>query len=143
MRSALPELHNVKPDDPLRLAVAAAVAYPDRSMTASGLRREAARGRLVIERTAGKDYITLADIAEMRRLCRGLVKVPTYGSARSAAQRENLSLAPFGSSSTAASTSVQDALKTKLKLRSGSSPPISWPGRPGGVWLHPSGEEAC
>jgi hypothetical protein len=25
-------------------------------MTASGLRREAARGRLVIERTAGKDY---------------------------------------------------------------------------------------
>ena len=37
-------------DTPLRLAVAAAV--PDGSMTASGLRREAARGRLVIERTA-------------------------------------------------------------------------------------------
>lgn len=28
MRSALPELHNVKPDAPLRLDVAAALAYP-------------------------------------------------------------------------------------------------------------------
>src|SRR6476469_9368222 len=55
---------------PLRLDVAAALAYPDGSMTASGLRREAKRGRLVIERTAGKDYTTLADIARMRALCR-------------------------------------------------------------------------
>jgi hypothetical protein len=47
-------------DTPLRLAVAAAIAYPDGSMTASGLRREAAKGRLVVERTAGKDYTTLA-----------------------------------------------------------------------------------
>ena len=30
-------------------------------MTASGLRREAGRGRLVIERAAGKDYTTLAE----------------------------------------------------------------------------------
>jgi hypothetical protein len=49
---------------PLRLAVAAALAYPDGSMTASGLRREAARGRLAIERTAGKDYTMLAAIEE-------------------------------------------------------------------------------
>jgi hypothetical protein len=61
----LPPFGEVNPDDPLRLDVAAAVAYPDGSMTASGLRREAARGRLVIERTAGKDYTTLAAIAEM------------------------------------------------------------------------------
>jgi hypothetical protein len=32
----------------LRLSMAAALAFPDGSMTASGLRREAARGRLVI-----------------------------------------------------------------------------------------------
>jgi hypothetical protein len=31
-----------------RIGVAAALAFPDRSMTASGLRREAARGRLMI-----------------------------------------------------------------------------------------------
>ena len=47
-----------------------ALAYPDGSMSASGLRREAAKGRLAIERVAGKDYTTLAAIAEMRNLCR-------------------------------------------------------------------------
>jgi hypothetical protein len=57
-------------ETPLRLDVAAALAYPDGSMTASGLRREANRGRLVIERTAGKDYTTLAAIERMRELCR-------------------------------------------------------------------------
>ena len=49
-------------------------------MTASGLRREAARGRLVIERTAGKDYTTRAAIREMRRLCQLSVKVQGSGS---------------------------------------------------------------
>jgi hypothetical protein len=39
-------------------------------MTASGLRREAAKGRLVIERVAGKDFTTLAEIENMRALCR-------------------------------------------------------------------------
>jgi hypothetical protein len=39
-------------------------------MTASGLRREADRGRLIVERIAGKDYTTLQAIADMRRLCR-------------------------------------------------------------------------
>src|SRR5258708_7220113 len=57
-------------DTPLRLSVAASLAYPDGSMTASGLRREAIKGRLTIERTAGKDYTTLGAIAEMRKLCR-------------------------------------------------------------------------
>jgi hypothetical protein len=49
----------VGPDTPLRLEVAAALAYPDGSMTASGLRKEARKGRLIIERTTGKDYTTL------------------------------------------------------------------------------------
>ena len=39
----------LKLNDPLRLAVAAAIAYPDGSMTAKGLRREAKRGNLVKE----------------------------------------------------------------------------------------------
>jgi hypothetical protein len=66
----MPTRSEIREDMPLRLAVAAAIAYPDGSMTASGLRREAARGRLVIERTAGKDYTTLRDIGRMRELCR-------------------------------------------------------------------------
>ena len=67
-------------DRPLRLALAAKVAFPDGSMTASGLRREAKRGRLVVERIAGKDYTTLDAIQEMRRLCRVEAKGRACGS---------------------------------------------------------------
>ena len=50
------DLDAIRADTPLRLDVAAALAYPDGSMTASGLRREHKRGRLIVERTGGKDY---------------------------------------------------------------------------------------
>jgi len=66
----MPVRGEVGDDTPLRLDVAAAMAFPDGSMTASGLRRECARGRLVIERIAGKDYTTLRNIGRMRELCR-------------------------------------------------------------------------
>src|SRR6478609_8294988 len=97
--------------DPLRLAVAAAVAFPDGSMTASGLRREAARGRLVIERIAGKDFTTLANIERRRELCRvqsnhlGSISVQRDGASKAISVHRQ-----SGSSSTAASTSPQDAL---------------------------------
>jgi len=48
--ASLPPPEKITPDTPLRLEIAAALAFPDGSMTASGLRREAERGRLVIER---------------------------------------------------------------------------------------------
>jgi hypothetical protein len=63
-------LPDVGGDRPLRLSVAAALAFPDGSMTASGLRREGERSRLVIERIAGKVYTTLVAIEKMRELCR-------------------------------------------------------------------------
>lgn len=66
----LPNRSEITDDTPLRLAVAAALAYPDGSMTASGLRRERDAGRLVTELTAGKEFTTLADIGRMRELCR-------------------------------------------------------------------------
>ena len=66
----IPPRDQIGPDTPLRLAVAAAVFFPDGSMTAAGLRRERDRGRLVVERTAGKDYTTLTEINRMRELCR-------------------------------------------------------------------------
>jgi len=78
--SRLPSRNEIDPTTPLRLAVAAALAYPDGSMSAGGLRREAKRGRLAIERTAGKDYTTLAAIEEMRQLCRVVPKVRVCGS---------------------------------------------------------------
>src|SRR5256885_16805283 len=83
----LPPRSEIADDAPLRLGVAAALEYPDGSMSASGLRREAARGRLVIERTAGKDYTTRAAIREMRRLCPLSVKVQGSGSGQRAGTR--------------------------------------------------------
>ena len=65
----LPTLPVFDLDAPLRLSKAAAIAFPDGSMTKSGLRREAARGRLVIQRIAGKDYTTLRAIGDMVKLC--------------------------------------------------------------------------
>src|SRR5947209_6379821 len=76
MPSKVPPLHQIDADTPLRLSIAATVAFPDGSMTASSLRRESTRGRLVIERIAGKDYTTLGNIERMRELCRVQAKAP-------------------------------------------------------------------
>src|SRR5205823_5386395 len=97
-------------DRPLRLAVAAKVAFPDGSMSASGLRREAKRGRLVIERIAGKDYTTLGCIERMRELCRVIAKVPDSGSGRSVEKAAESLRALSGSSLTARSISPRAAL---------------------------------
>lgn len=61
---------NITSETPLRLAEAARLAFPDGSMKVSGLRKEIAKGRLVVERIAGKDYTTPANIGRMRELCR-------------------------------------------------------------------------
>jgi hypothetical protein len=66
----MPGKPQITDDTPLRLAVAAEMAFPGGGMTASSLRKEAEKGRVVIERVAGKDYTTLGAIAEMRRLYR-------------------------------------------------------------------------
>jgi hypothetical protein len=67
---------------PLRLKVAAELAFPGGGMTASGLRREANRCRLIVERIAGKDYTTLQAIADMRRLCRVVKPQPGVSVSR-------------------------------------------------------------
>jgi hypothetical protein len=111
MTKAAPSLELVKPDTPIRLSVAATVAFPDGSMSASGLRREAARGRLVIERIAGKDYTTLANIERMRELCR----VEAKGHASTCvAPAQALAGKPSGSSATAGGITPRDALQARL-----------------------------
>src|ERR1700749_3886988 len=112
MRGTIPSRDEIGPQTPLRLKSAAALAFPDGSMSASGLRREAARGRLVIERIAGKDYTTLANIERMRELCPVEAKVPDSGSGDGAAEP------PSGSSSTPELRSAQQRAKVisaKLK----------------------------
>ena len=108
--ASIPPPEKITPDTPLRLAVAAALAFPDGSMTASGLRREAERGRLVIERVAGKDYTTLANIERMRELCRVEAKERDSGSAkRSTTERAGSPMPRSGSSKTIDTESARDA----------------------------------
>jgi hypothetical protein len=123
----MPTRSEIGKDMPLRLAVAAAIAYPDGSMTASGLRREAARGRLVIERTAGKDYTTLADIERMRELCRKPPKDRAYGSAGNGeTDRGPSRIPPCGTSATMADTKkALDAALTIVDTLRKSSPNTS------------------
>ena len=122
------ELDKIKPDAPLRLSIAAKLAYPDGSMTVSGLRREAAKGRLAIERVAGKDYTTLAAIEDMRVRCRVPQKQPDCGSnQKNATATENLSGARRGSSVTDHISSARAALEMTAKGLIGRSPHTSRP----------------
>jgi hypothetical protein len=118
----MPARSEITDETPLRLAVAAALAYPDGSMTASGLRKEAKKGRLAIERTAGKDYTTLRAIEEMRQLCRLRLEVRDYGSDARGAMPVGASLTPpCGLSSMESISRAQNAALTivsELKERS-------------------------
>ena len=57
-------------DTPLRLEVAVKLAFPAGGMTVAGLRTEIRRGTLPVENIAGKLFVTLAGIDEMRETCR-------------------------------------------------------------------------
>jgi hypothetical protein len=90
-------------------------------MTVAGLRRESARGRLIIERIAGKDYTTLASIDLMRQSCRVETGVHGCGSVRTGAtKQEKWSRTPSGLSSTAENISPQAVLRAKLLTRNES-----------------------
>ena len=83
------------PDAPLRLDDAVRLAFPFGGMTVSGLRREAARGRLVVEMIAGKQFTTLRNIEQMREKCREQQKAPDCGlNPKSATRRASSSGGP-------------------------------------------------
>jgi hypothetical protein len=114
-RTTIPPRDEIRPDTPLRLDVAAALVFPDGSMTASGLRRERARGHLIVERIAGKEYTTLAYIERMRELCRVEAKAPDSGLESDAGDPRS------GSSSITAANSAQvraRMISKRLKMRS-------------------------
>lgn len=107
----------VPPAAPLRLGLAAAIGFPDGSMTVSGLRREAKRGNLTIEVIAGKQYVTLAAIEEMRLRCRAQSNRPDFGFVLRERGETEEPLAPSGSYLTAENTSPRDALLAKIEKR--------------------------
>jgi hypothetical protein len=107
----MPPPEKITPDTPLRLEIAATLAFPDGSMTVAGLRREGVRGRLVIERIAGKDYTTLANIERMRELCR--VQAKAHDST-CAGHAQASGAKPCGLSATGNAISPRDALEIRL-----------------------------
>ena len=117
-----PDPRDITPDAPLRLSVAAQLAFPDESMSAGALRREAKRGRLRIERIAGRDYTTMRAIEEMRQLCH------VHPKDLASTDDGDTAGKPFGLSETANTRRAQGALKTtlkELKKRSKSISPAS------------------
>jgi hypothetical protein len=58
----IPSPDGVTDETPLRLDTAASLAFPDGSVTGDTLRREARKGRLVIEHIGGKYFTTLGAI---------------------------------------------------------------------------------
>jgi hypothetical protein len=105
----------IKDDTPLRLSDAAALAFPHGGVTASGLRREAARGTLAVSRIAGKDYTTLAAIRGMIERCRVEAKAHGCGSSlRKGAATQ------YGSSKTRSVEQAQAAALASLKRLSAS-----------------------
>jgi hypothetical protein len=109
-RFEIPPPGTITPTSPLRLSVAAKIAFPDGSMSVSALRRMGISGLLTIERIAGKDFTTLANIEEMRTSCRVKPTAPDFTS-------KSVQVAPrSGSSGTPESPSkARAALKASLQ----------------------------
>ena len=62
----VPARDQVDDDTPMLLAIVAALAFPDQSMSARALQGEIDRGRLVGEKIGGRWYTTLGHIRRMR-----------------------------------------------------------------------------
>jgi hypothetical protein len=111
----MPDPNSIGDETLLRLAVAAALEFPDGSMRASGLRREAQHGRLRIWRIAGKDYTTKQALKEMRGQC----VLSNHHDSSCAAPAK--AAAPSGLSKTGSAKSAQALAKASAaKLRSRS-----------------------
>ena len=109
---SLPSADQVSEDTPLRLEVAAKIAFPFGAMTASGLRREAAKGRLKIQKIANKHFTTLREIEKMRELCHDTPKEPASGLSPKRETRQASSQGTqHGSFETERKKSALDALR--------------------------------
>jgi hypothetical protein len=108
---------NIDPDEPLRLKDAIKFGFPHGGMTVSGLCKEAARGRLVIEKIANKNFTSLRAIGEMRKLCRVKAEDRDYGGEKNVGRAAKLSREERGSLSTVVSITPQAALLAKIEKR--------------------------
>lgn len=130
-RARIPDPDALTAETLLRLAVACAVEFPDRSMTVHGLRKEHRAGRLDIWRLAGKDYTTIAALRAMRIKCLLPAKAPASTCAAPDETTTAASAPPTGSSATEASSTALAAARTILQgLRAPSSAISARPASP-------------
>jgi hypothetical protein len=104
-------------DTPLRLAIAAKIAFPNGGVTATTLRTEAKRGKLVIARVGGKDFTTLNHIKRMVERCHVKPNRPDCDSSPNSETRVVDSPAPQAGLSTmeAANLELAAALTTPVE----------------------------
>lgn len=127
----LPPREFVTPDTPLRIAVAAALAFPDGSMSAAVLLGQAKNGRLDIQQIGRRYYTTLRAIEAMREKCRVDPRGRDYGCAQHGGTLTALSLIPpHGSSVMPDIAAARDAALMTLEelsenLRGTSRPSVS------------------
>jgi hypothetical protein len=111
----IPDPSRIDDETLLRLGIAAALEFPDGSVSAAGLRREASHGRLQIWRIAGKDFTSRRALKEMRERCAR----PSHQDSSCDAHAKGAG--PSGSSSTKNAKSAQAlALASAQKLKSRS-----------------------
>jgi hypothetical protein len=118
----------ITPTTPLRLDVAARLAFPDGSMSVSALRRLVVAGKVTHEFFAGKYFVTLAAIEDMRASCRVVAKAPGSNS------KPEKVAPPSGSFETESGTLALAAMNATAKrlrenLRSTSSQSTTSPKR--------------
>ncbi len=121
MTRVAPRREEIAEDTPLRLDMAAQLAFPDGSITVSSLRREAARGRLQVWRIAGKQMTTLAALRRMMDQCLEKRSPPASGS-----DQPRETAVPSGPLSIRDGATAQDAARMraeKLKQSYGNTSP--------------------
>jgi hypothetical protein len=119
----IPSPDTITPTTPLRLEVAAALGFPDGSMTTGALRRLAAAQKLAHEKIAGKYFVTLRAIEEMRTACRVPAKAPELNSKKPATDDNEPMSSGTGSGPSAldAMNAIAEELKESLRLTSSKS----------------------
>ncbi|WP_198136928.1 excisionase [Nitrobacter hamburgensis] len=117
-----PAPETVTPTTPLRLEVAAELGFPGGSMTAASLRRLVVAKKLAHEKIAGKYFVTLSAIEEMRALCRVPAKAPDLPSKDPATGiQPGSSETDNGPSALAAMNAIAEGLKENLRPTSSKS----------------------
>jgi hypothetical protein len=116
----MPSLDTITPTTPLRLEVAAKLGFPDGSMTIGALRRLAAAQKLAHEKIAGKYFVTLSAIEEMRAACRVPAKIPDF-RAPATDNRHGSSRTDSGTSALDAMNGIAEELKESLRTTSSKS----------------------